>query len=98
MATIKVNSKVMRDKANIFKTVSSSISNLTEETAAEINNLKSSWEGSAADTYITKFNNLKPQFENICTTITNYENFLNKAADDYDEIETQNEQKGQSQQ
>ena len=45
MATIKINSTVMRDKANGFKTVSSSIKTFTSEMTNEIESLKSTWEG-----------------------------------------------------
>lgn len=88
MATIKVNSTVMRDKASGFKTVSSSIKTFTEEMTNEIEGLKSTWEGEAAETLVNKFKSLSDDFENIYKTINQYADFLEKAADSYDKVES----------
>lgn len=88
MATIKVNSTVMRDKANGFKTVSGSIKSFTSEMTAEIESLRSTWEGEAAETLVNKFKGLSDDFEEICKTINQYADFLNQAADSYDRVES----------
>ena len=49
MATIRVNSTVMREKAGSFKIVANSIQTFTNEMTAEIESLKAAWEGEYAD-------------------------------------------------
>lgn len=87
MATIKVNSTVMRDKANGFKTVSSSIKTFTSEMTNEIEGLKTTWEGESAETLVNKFKSLTKNFEEICNTINQYAEFLETAAESYDKVE-----------
>ena len=88
MATIKVNSTVMRDKASGFKTVSSSIKTFTSEMTNEIDSLKSTWEGESAETLVNKFKGLSDDFEEICNTINQYAEFLETAAESYDKVES----------
>lgn len=87
MATIKVNSTVMRDKASGFKTVASSIKTFTSEMTNEIESLKSTWEGESAETLVNKFKGLSDDFEEICDTINQYAEFLETAAESYDKVE-----------
>ena len=98
MATIKVNSTSMRDKANSFKTVANSIKTFTGEMTAEIESLRSTWQGESAETTVTKFKGLSDDFEEIYNTIIAYANFLEQAAESYDATENANVQGAQSQQ
>lgn len=98
MATIKVNSTSMRDKANSFKTVANSIKTFTGEMTAEIESLKSTWQGESAETTVTKFKGLADNFDDIYNTIIAYANFLEQAAESYDATENANVQGAQSQQ
>lgn len=98
MATIKVNSTSMRDKANSFKTVANSIKTFTGEMTAEIESLKSTWQGESAETTVTKFKGLADNFDDIYNTIMAYANFLEQAAESYDATENANVQGAQSQQ
>ncbi len=97
MATIKVNSTVMREKANSFKTVANSVKTFTDEMTTEIEGLKSAWEGEAAETTVTKFRGLADNFEDIYKTIISYADFLEQAAEAYDTTETSNNQNAQNQ-
>lgn len=97
MATIKVNSTVMREKASSFKTVANSIKVFTNEMTTEIDSLKSTWEGESAETLVTKFNSLADNFDDIYETIVSYANFLEQAAEAYDNTETANTQGAQNQ-
>ncbi|MBR2944722.1 MAG: WXG100 family type VII secretion target [Clostridia bacterium] len=98
MATIKVNSTSMRDKANSFKTVANSIKTFTGEMTAEIESLRSTWQGESAETTVAKFQGLADNFDDIYTTIISYATFLEKAADTYDATENANVQGAQAQQ
>ena len=97
MATIKVNSTVMREKANAFKTVANSIKSFTGEMTAEIEGLKAAWEGESAEALVSKFRGLSDNFEDIFETIISYANFLEQAAESYDSTETANVQGAQNQ-
>lgn len=88
MATIRVNSRVMRDKAEEFQRVSDSIKTFTGEMTQEIDSLKSIWEGEAAETLVNKFRGLSDDFEEICNTINQYADFLIQAAESYDRTES----------
>lgn len=90
MATIKVNSTVMRDKASSFRTVAKSINTYTTEMTTEVESLKSVWEGESAETTVTNFKKLSEKFENIFTSINNYADFLDQAAERYDKAESAN--------
>lgn len=87
MATIKVDSSVMRDKASTFKQVASTIKGLTDEMTQEIESLSSVWEGESAETTVTKFKSLASTFEEKYNTINQYASFLEEAAQAYDEAE-----------
>ena len=72
MATIKVNSAVMREKANSFQSVSKSIKSYTDDMIREIESLRSEWEGEAAETTVNKFKGLADNFQEIYDTINQY--------------------------
>lgn len=90
MATIKVNSTVMREKANTFKTVATSVKGYTDDMFAEVDRLKAHWEGNAAEATVNQFKNLATQFEEICKSIEKYGDFLEGAALSYDTTESAN--------
>ena len=97
MATIKVNSTVMREKASSFKTVANSIKVFTNEMTAEVESLKAAWEGESAETLVNKFRGLADNFDDIYETVVSYANFLEQAAEAYDNTETANVQGAQNQ-
>ena len=90
MATIKVNSAVMREKANAFKTISTSVRNYTDDMLKEIEGLKAYWEGDAAEATVKEFQAQKAAFDEIIKTIENYGSFLDNAAAEYDKTEQAN--------
>lgn len=87
MATIKVDSTAMRDKANAFRTISKNISTYTNELEREINGMKKTWEGEAAETTVGRFTEFRQAFEEKKQTIENYAAFLENAAEAYDSSE-----------
>lgn len=89
MATIKVDSQAMRDKATVFKNTASKIKTLTEEMTNSINSLKNTWEGESAENTVSKFKNLSGTFEEKCQTINNYAKYLEETASQYDAAEKQ---------
>ena len=95
MATIKVNSTVMREKASAFKAVATSVQTYTSEMITEIDSLKNSWSGEAAEALVKNFKSLAENFDAICKTINQYGDFLNQAAAAYDDTEKANTQGSQ---
>lgn len=89
MATIKVDSQAMRDKASVFKNTASKIKSLTEEMTNQINNLKQTWEGESAENTVNRFKNLSGTFEEKFNTINNYAKYLEETASQYDAAEKQ---------
>lgn len=90
MATIKVNSAVMREKASSFKTIATSVRNYTDDMLTEIEGLKAFWEGDAAEATVAEFKKQKAVFDEIIKTIENYGSFLDNAAAEYDKTEQAN--------
>ena len=95
MATIKVNSTVMREKASAFKAVATSFQTYTSEMITEIDSLKNAWSGEAAEALVKNFKSLAENFDAICKTINQYGDFLNQAAAAYDDTEKANTQGSQ---
>ena len=62
MATIKVDSTAIREKAATFDSIATNIENYTEEIEREIQGMKSVWEGDAAESSVAKFENFKRAF------------------------------------
>ena len=83
MATIKVDSTAIREKAATFDSIATNIENYTEE----IQGMKSVWEGDAAESSVAKFENFKRAFAERKETIRNYAQFLRNAAEAYDNSE-----------
>ena len=90
MATIKVNSTAMREKATAFMSVATSVETYTSEMITEIDSLKNAWMGESAETLVNNFKSLAESFDAICKTIKQYGDFLNQAAAAYDEAEKAN--------
>lgn len=84
MASIKVNSTSMREKANTFRGVATSVKTCTDEMTQQVESLRSTWEGEAGETAVTKFKELSGKFEELYKTINQYASFLDEAAEAYD--------------
>ena len=78
MATIKVDSTAIREKAATFDSIATNIENYTEEIERE---------GDAAESSVAKFENFKRAFAERKETIRNYAQFLRNAAEAYDNSE-----------
>ena len=98
MATIKVDTSAIRDKAQSFRTIESNITGYLQDMKAEIDSLKSVWEGESAETTVSKFTALEQKYEEeIKSTIDQYATYLDNAADSYDQTENSVTEGAQSQ-
>lgn len=98
MASIKVNSVVMKDKANTLQSIAKSIKGFTDEMISEMDRLNSVWEGEVAETTVKKFKGLADDFQERYDTINNYAIFLNNAAEEWEKVNNENLQAAQNQQ
>lgn len=89
---IKVSSTGMREKAATFRKIADSIRNYTEDMTKTVENLRSSWEGTASDETRKAFSNFKNTFEEKYNTIIAFAEFLEEAAEAYDRTEAANAQ------
>ncbi len=96
MASIKVNSAAMRDKAASFDKVAVALQGHIGDVNAVVNTLKSVWEGDAMEATVKLYQSYAQDFENIITAIRAYERFLNDAAEQYDITEAQNRTNAES--
>lgn len=97
MATIKVNSTVMKDKSTTLKGIAKSIKGFTDEMSNEMSRLHGVWEGDVAETTVKKFEGLKDDFQERFDTINKYAEFLDQAAADWDRVNSENMQAAQEQ-
>jgi len=89
MPEIKVSSAALRSSASVLLGQGGQYNGLVGDIRGSMNTMKSQWMGSAADTFIAKFNALQKNFDAYFRTIQDYGNFLNKAATDYETAERQ---------
>lgn len=94
MADILVSSVGMREKSSTFRSIAESIKNYTEDMKKTVENLRSSWEGTASEETRKTFANFQGSFDDKYNTIIGYAKFLEEAADAYDKTESANAQNG----
>lgn len=98
MATIKVDTSAIRDKATSFRTIESNITTYLQDMKQEMDSLKSVWEGESAETTVSKFSALEQKYQDeIKQTIDQYATYLDNAADSYDSTENSVTQGAESQ-
>ncbi len=97
MAQVIVDSGVMRDKAKSISDASVKINTLYNDMLQDVNNTAGKMEGETIETQRSKFESMKTTFEKFATDIKSYSEFLNKAADAYDQAESEGLTKAQEQ-
>lgn len=93
---VNASPSVMRDKANTLKNVATSIRTLTDEMKNEINRMKAFWDGTAAEKFTAKFNGLNDDFQERYDMINKYAQFLLNAADEFERLEKETVNQGES--
>lgn len=90
MAATKVNSVAMRQKAKEFRNIAEAIKTTTRDITAEVNGLEETWKGDASRAFIDSFTSYSRNFTVIYNTLIQYADFLDDAAEKYDEAERAN--------
>lgn len=81
---LTVAPQVLRDSAAEMKEKVATIKNVLGQATMEINKVSDNYQGSAAESFMSKYNTMKNKFDNFCEEIEEYINFLNKTAEEYE--------------
>ncbi|OPY59245.1 MAG: hypothetical protein A4E55_00298 [Pelotomaculum sp. PtaU1.Bin035] len=87
---INVSPDAMRTKAGELRKSSANIQSIIGQVKSEISSMKSTWEGAAAEKYVTQFNQLSDDFQERYDVIENYAIFLENAAQEFADAESAN--------
>lgn len=80
----------MRDAATKMRAIVERMHSNLDEATNDINSTTNTWQSGAADHLRSKYSDLAPKFEDFYAAITNYADFLDKTAANYEEFETKN--------
>ena len=97
MAQVVVDSQVRRDKAEVIKQAAKNMLDKYNEMLQEVQTTAGKMKGTTIETQRQKFEGMKANFETFTTDIEAYANFLNRAADAYDNAETKGTQQAEAQ-
>lgn len=97
MAQVVVDSQVMRDKAEVIKQAAKNMLDKYNEMLQEVQTTAGKMKGTTIETQRQKFEGMKANFETFTADIEAYANFLNRAADAYDNAETKGTQQAEAQ-
>lgn len=89
--TIKVSPEKLKETASSFSNEGNKIQSLTNEMLNKASALSSSWEGEAAQAYMTKFKSLETDIQTLIRMVNEHVSDLNQMADAYSAAEKQNE-------
>ena len=97
MAQVVVDSQVIRDKAEVIKQAAKNMLDKYNEMLQEVQTTAGILKGTTIDSQRHKFDGMIAYFETFTTDIEAYANFLNRAADAYDNAETKGTQQAEAQ-
>ena len=87
MAEIRVDAAQLRASGSTILQEGNKFNSLMNDISKEMGNMKNQWMGSAADSFISKFNALNNNFQAYFKVINDYGNFLNTSAAEYEATE-----------
>jgi WXG100 family type VII secretion target len=96
MAEIKVTPAVLRAAANNINGQNTAFQNNMTAIRTDMQAMKSTWEGSAAESFMIRFNQLEKNFATYYRVIGDYIKYLNTAADTYEYVDTTVERQNES--
>lgn len=94
--TLRVDPQKLISTADEFGATGSQIRTLTDQMISITDSLRNVWEGDAANTYSTKFGQLKDDMERMYRMIDEHVKDLNEMAQRYMEVENFNTETGNS--
>lgn len=88
-ATLLVTPEQLQSTASNFSAKATQVKALHDSMIQKVNNLASSWTGTASEAYTTKFNALQSSMDTIYRMIQEHVSDLNAIAEQYTSAETQ---------
>ncbi|HPU42307.1 MAG TPA: WXG100 family type VII secretion target [Acetivibrio clariflavus] len=88
MSQFQVTPEVLRNTSGSLKSVNSKIKSIMENIDKDMKSTQKVWESEAANTFISKFEKLKKNFETYYQVIASYAKFLEDAAQSYEGADT----------
>ena len=88
-ATLLVTPEQLTSTASNFSAKATQVKALHDSMIQKVNNLSSSWTGTAAEAYSTKFNALQASMDTIFNMIQQHVKDLNAIAEQYTSAESQ---------
>lgn len=85
MAEIRVNSELLRGASSTIKQQANTFSDLMSQVSQILTSIN--WEGSAHDSFVEKVNSLRPTMDRYYQVITEYGQFLETSAEQYEQAE-----------
>ena len=85
----------MREAASKMRTIVERMHSNLDEASSDIHATTDTWQSNAADHLRSKYGDLSPKFEDFYQAITNYADFLDRTAANYEEFETKNQQQSE---
>jgi len=89
MAAIVVNSRVLREKSETIKSVSTTVSRLYKEMLQDVTSTANRMRGTAVETQKKEFEQMQTKFKIFNEDLSKYSTFLTNAAGEYERIEKQ---------
>lgn len=90
--TLRVTPAKLREASDQFSTANNNLKTLTQQMLDEINGLRGSWSGDAADQYTSKFSKLQVDMNKMSAMIQEHVNDLQEMASEYENAENSNMQ------
>lgn len=87
MAEIQVNSEALRSTASQLKSRKDNFDQIASDFSQNLNSLSGVWEGEAFNNFKTQLDSLQPSLESYSKVIMDYANFLETAAEQYEQTE-----------
>ncbi len=91
---LKVTPETLKSTAGEFQSTNGQLKSTTDEMVNLINGMKVIWEGTAAETFISKVRGLQPDMNKIHNMISEHVKDLTEMADTYMKAEQTNTQTG----
>jgi WXG100 family type VII secretion target len=84
MSQFKVTPEVLKSTSGSLKSINSKFKTIMGNIEKDMKSTKQVWDSEAANTFVSKFDKLKKNFETYYQVITSYSKFLEETAQSYE--------------
>ena len=96
MAEIRVSPEMLRSSSQSLTTMESRFATLMQQIKSDMSAMKNNWEGQAADSFISRFNQLERNFATYSRVMKEYAKFLSDSAQQYEATDSKVKQHNES--